>query len=117
MSKFERHLFEAFSSYHIENIQELAEKVSERVGVVSAHTVDEISDQSVLTHTSLLNRHRKNSPKTVGDHSHFAFLPVLPNPVRDVEHETLEELMFSLVFVKFELSLFLTWKKSVNGTH
>jgi hypothetical protein len=77
---------EKAQTHHIENVQKLAEEVSESVGVVSAHAVDEVSNQALLTASSFSNGHCENASKAFGDHAHLALFPVLPDPVGNVEH-------------------------------
>jgi hypothetical protein len=104
------------TTHHIENVQKLAEEVTEGVGVVCAHAVDEIANQALLAVASFGDGHRENASKTFGDHAHLALLPVLPDPVGNVEHQALELLVVS-GGRRTEETFELTWKKSMNGTH
>lgn len=77
-------------THHIDNIQELAEEVAERVGVVSAHAVDQIANDPILTCSTLILWHCDDATQTFGYHTHATFLPVFPYPMRDIKHHALK---------------------------
>lgn len=75
----------------ISKVENFAEEVTKRVGVVHVQGVQQILHQSALSFASVVCDVGDGSSDAVGDHSHLALLPVLPDPVRDVETEALEE--------------------------
>lgn len=76
---------------YIDEVQSLAEEVPKSVAVVRAQTVVDVLHKASLTLRALRLRRGHDAAQTLGDHAHFAVLPVLPDPVRHIEADALEE--------------------------
>lgn len=75
----------------IGQVQELTEKVAERVTVVCAHAFHDIVDQTFRTILTFAGRQCENTTQSLRNHAHFAIFPVLPNPMWHIEHASLSK--------------------------
>lgn len=76
---------------HIQKVQHFTKEITERIAVVHFQTAIDVMHKPTLARRSLFRGNRQHATQSVGDHSHFAILPVLPDHVRHVEADALEE--------------------------
>lgn len=86
---------------HVDEVEGFAGKVPESVRVVHVHCFDEVLYKARLTVRALLFGPDEGASHAIGDHSHQALLPVLPDPVGDVEEDALRKI-FGLKWVSEE---------------
>lgn len=78
-------------TYHIDEVERLAEEIPEGVGVVQVHRLDEVLDEARLAAFALFLGADQSAPHPVGDHADLVVLQHLPDPVGHVEDDALEE--------------------------
>lgn len=120
-----------FDTYHVNKIERLAHEISECVGVVEVHGFNQILHQTTLSRFPFLFIANQGAPHAFGNHPDLPLFPVLPDPMRNVEQDSLkckinrilEKRMCDLgvnfgnrvQFVPFSITF--TWKNRTNGTH
>lgn len=58
---------------------------------MGVHAVVQVLDQPSLASPALFQAESRHATQSIGDQTHLALFPVLPDPVGHVEQETLEE--------------------------
>lgn len=76
---------------NIQKVEHLAEKVPKRVPIVHGQTFADVVHQTALARRALVTGQRQHTAQSFGKHAHLARLPVLPDHVRHIEADALEE--------------------------
>lgn len=75
----------------IQKVQQFTKEVTKRITIVHTQTRLNVLDEFALPGCSFLGGNRQSSTESFSDHSHLAILPVLPDHVRRIETDALEE--------------------------
>ena len=77
--------------YHVDEIESFAKVITSCVSVVKMQSIGDVLNETRDSCLSLLFALDHCSTHTLGYHSYFAFFPLLPHPMGNVEENALEE--------------------------
>lgn len=90
-SSTEKCVYQEHVSNNIDKVEDLAEVIARGVNIMAMEGVDEVLDHSAQPRLFVPSNGQARSSKAVCEVANLSFLPILPNPVRYIEENSLEE--------------------------